>query len=154
MKRSVLAVVLCIPMCAVAQSATPAATISTFITAFNKGDLKTVAGLHTANATIIDEMPPHIWQRPKAVEEWLEALAAEGKSKQQSENAVSVTAPQVLTTSGTSAYAVVPAVYTYKEHGIAMRETSTITLAMHKTAGTWKIQGWSWNGTVPQKASR
>ena len=47
--------------------------------------------------------------------------------------------------SGDRAYVVVPANYTFRQKGKAVKETkATMTLALHKGAAGWRITGWSW----------
>jgi hypothetical protein len=41
---------------------------------------------------------------------------------------------------------VVPAVYTYKERGVAMREAAQMSFVLKKSAGGWLIHGWTWTG--------
>jgi hypothetical protein len=55
-------------------------------------------------------------------------------------------------TDGTAAYVVVPAVYTFKQGGAAMRETAQMTFTLKKGAAGWLIHGWTWTGGKPQKA--
>lgn len=126
------------------------APIKSFTNAFNTGDLAAIFAAHAeTDLTIIDEVPPHIWRGPKAVAAWLVSLAAHDKAVGRTDGGVSVGDPQVVTTEGDRGYAVVPAVYTFKEKGVAMREPATITFALLKTAKGWQIAGWTWNGTVP-----
>jgi hypothetical protein len=45
---------------------------------------------------------------------------------------------------------VVPAVYTFKERGVAMREPAQFVFVLRKGAGGWRIHGWAWTGPKPQ----
>jgi hypothetical protein len=55
--------------------------------------------------------------------------------------------------SGDQAYVVVPAVYTFKERGVAMREAAQMTFALKKTAGSWLIHAWTWTKPKPPKVA-
>jgi hypothetical protein len=133
----------------------PMAPIDAFLVAFNKGDIATMtAAQRDSNFAIIDEVPPHIWLGPKAVDAWLASLDSYDKAHGRTDGAVAISKPQVMTVEGDRAYAVAPAVYTFKAKGKAMRETATMTFALHRTAAGWKIAGWTWNGTVPRATGK
>lgn len=158
MKSLLLAAALLAPASALAQTpatATPMATIDTFVSAFNKGDMATVHAVHAAEGvTIMDEDAPYLWQGKTALDTWLTMLNNVGKAKGESENAVALHKPQVLNVSGNRAYAVVPVEYTWKEKGVSMHEPATITVVLHYGTTGWKIDAWSWNGTPPQRVGK
>jgi len=54
--------------------------------------------------------------------------------------------------SGTDAYVVVPAVYSFTEKGAAKRESAHMTFVLKKGSTGWLIHGWTWNGPMPAKA--
>jgi hypothetical protein len=54
---------------------------------------------------------------------------------------------------GDQAYVVVPAVYTLKERGVAMREAAQFTFVLKKGASGWLIHGWTWTGPKPKAAA-
>ena len=122
------------------------ATLRQFADAFNKGDMKAAKALHVAAPNITDEVAPYHWSGPKAFDDWgadlNKAEAAEGKSGGQA----TMGAPTRENISGTDAYVIVPATYTYKQKGVTMRETSQFTFAMTKEASGWKIAAWTWTG--------
>jgi hypothetical protein len=53
---------------------------------------------------------------------------------------------------GNFAYAVVPVLYSYKEHGAPTQEEGQMTFALHRIGGGWKIQAWTWTGVKPHPA--
>ena len=57
-----------------------------------------------------------------------------------------------IETDGTSAYVVVPSVYSFKQQGVAMRESAQMTFVLKKGAAGWPIYGWTWTGPKAQKA--
>ena len=112
MKHSIiLAVVMLLQSTALvhAADAGPQAPIDAMVMAFNKGD---VAGIHAAHVTgdvsLMDEVPPHLWHGPKAIDAWLTDLAAHDKARGRTDGVVTLSKPQVMTTQGNDGYAVVP----------------------------------------------
>jgi hypothetical protein len=63
---------------------------------------------------------------------------------------VTIGAPTREETSGDGAYVVVPAVYAFKERGVAMREPAQMTFVLKKGPGGWLIHGWTWTGPKPE----
>jgi hypothetical protein len=61
--------------------------------------------------------------------------------------------PRGAKRAATKAYVVVPAVHTFKERGVAMREAAQMAFALKKTAGSWLIHAWTWTGPKPQKVA-
>jgi len=47
----------------------------------------------------------------------------------------------------------VPAVYTFKEKGVAMSESAQFTFTLQKDASGWLIHGWTWTGPKAAKAA-
>ena len=131
------------------------APINTFMEAFNKGDMAAAAATHSATAdlVIIDEVPPFRWQGAQAFQAWAGDLDADAKKRGVTEPKVTIRAPTRVETSGSDAYVIVPAVYTFKEKGVAMRETAQMTFALSKGASGWLIHGWTWTGARAQKAA-
>ena len=103
------------------------APIQKFIDSFNKGDVAGAAATHAAvpELSITDEVSPYIWRGAQAFKGW----------------------------SGDLAYVVVPAVYTFKQGGVAMREAAQMTFALKKGADGWLIHAWTWTGPKPQKVA-
>jgi hypothetical protein len=137
-----------------AQDAQLMAPIKKFIDSFNKGDTAGAAATHAADAdlTITDEVPPFLWRGPQAFKEWSTALDADAKKRGMTEPVVTLKAPTRTETDGNQAYVVVPAVFTFKERGVAMREAAQMTFVLQKGAAGWLIHGWTWTGPKPQKA--
>ena len=156
MRYLTLGAVLWCVMGAAASAATPdaqlMAPIQKFTDAFNKGDTAAAAATHAAAAdlAIIDEVSPHLWQGPQAFQAWSADLDSDAKKRGITDQAVTISAPTREETSGDHAYVVVPAVYTFKERGVAMREAAQMTFALKKGTGGWLIHGWVWTGPKPQ----
>jgi ketosteroid isomerase-like protein len=130
------------------------APIQKFIDAFNKGDAATASATHAAEAdlVIIDEVPPYLWRGSQAFKAWSTDLDSDAKKQGITEPMVTISAPTRTETSGDHAYVVVPAVYTYKQGSVAMREQAQLTVTLKRGAGGWLIHGWTWTGPKPRPA--
>ena len=131
------------------------APIQKFIDSFNKGDAAAAAATHASGAdlTIIDEVPPYVWRGATAFQTWNADLENDAKKNGITEPIVTLRAPIRTERNGDQAYVVVPAVYTFKQRGTAMRETAQMTFALKKGTSGWLIHGWTWTGQKPQPAA-
>lgn len=140
-----------------AQTATAdvVAPLKKFMDAFNKGDMAGAAATHAAgpDLAIIDEVPPFAWHGADAFKTWAAALDADSKKQGITDQNVTIAAPTRTEVSGDTAYVVVPAVYTFKLKGAAMRESAQMTFALKKGAGGWLITGWTWTGPKAKAAA-
>ena len=128
------------------------APIQKFVDSFNKGDMAAAAATHVATAelVIIDEVPPYHWAGPQAFQSWAADLERDAKKNGLTDQAVTLGTPTRIEWSGEQAYVVVPAVYTFKQVGIAMREAAQMTFVVKKGTSGWLIQGWTWTGPKPE----
>ncbi len=116
-----------------------------FDDAFNKGDKRAVVGSCTADAIIIDDFAPHVWQGANACGVWFDAYGAYAAANEITEGVVKVGKPFQVTVAGDRGYVVFPAKYTYTQHGKPVVENgSNWTMALQKVGGVWKISGWAW----------
>jgi hypothetical protein len=131
------------------------APIKKFIDSFNKGDMAGAAATHAAEAdlSITDEVPPFLWRGSQALKAWSTDLEADAKKRGITEPMVTIKAPTRIEATADQAYVVLPAVYSFKERGVPMREAAQMTFALKKGAAGWLIHGWTWTGPKPQKAA-
>ena len=131
------------------------APIQRFIDSFNKGDATGAAATHATGAdlTIIDEIPPYLWRGPKAFQAWSADLDSDAKKNGMTEPMVTLSAPSRIERNVDQAYVIVPAVFTFKQKGAAMREAAQMTFVLRKGASGWLIHGWTWTGPRPQPAA-
>ena len=132
----------------------PFATMQKFIDSFNKGDAAAAAATHSATAdlAIVDEVAPFLWNGPQAFQTWAADLDSDAKKNGITDQNVAISAPTRSVTSADRAYLVVPAVYTFKQRGVAMREKAQMTVVLKKDASGWLIHGWTWTGPNPTPA--
>jgi hypothetical protein len=155
-RRLAVGIVLGLAAGASASAATPdaqlMAPIQKFIDSFNKGDAAAAASTHaaTADLAIIDEVPPYRWQGPQAFQAWGADLENDAKKRGITDQVVTISPPTRVEAEGDQAYVVVPAVYAFKERGVAMSESAQMTFVLAKGAGGWLIHGWAWTGPKPK----
>jgi ketosteroid isomerase-like protein len=160
MRYLTLGTLVCVCLAAPAGAQSPGASqeivapIQKFIDSFNKGDSAGAAATHAAEAdlAILDEVPPFAWHGAKAFQEWGAALEAASKQAGLTDQKVTIRPPSRVESSGDAAYVIVPAVYSYKEKGTAMREAAQMTFVLKKGASGWLIHGWTWTGPRPQRS--
>ena len=131
------------------------APIQKFIDTFNKGDTAGAAATHAAGAdlTIIDELPPYIWRGAKAFLSWSADLDNDAKKNGITEPSVTLSAPTRTERNADQAYVIVPAVYSFKQRGTAMREAAQMTFVLRRGASGWLIHAWTWTGPKAQPAA-
>jgi ketosteroid isomerase-like protein len=132
------------------------APIHKFIDSFNKGDTAGAAATHSATAdlAIVDEVPPHLWSGPNAFQAWGADLAADMKKNGLTDASVTLgAAPTREESDGQNAYVVVPAAFSFKQNGKAMREKAQMTFVLKKDASGWLIHSWTWTGPRPTAAA-
>jgi ketosteroid isomerase-like protein len=153
------ALAVCLTVAAPARAQKPdaeiMAPIQKFVDSFNKGDVATAASTHAAGAdlTIIDEVPPYLWRGSKAFQVWSADLDRDAKSKGMTEPMVTLSPATRIETEGNSAYVVIPAVFTFKQAGKAMRGAAQMTFVLKKEGAGWLIHAWTWTGPKPSPAA-
>jgi ketosteroid isomerase-like protein len=121
------------------------AVVQRFTDSLNKGDVKAALATCAAQSTIIDEFPPYHWQG-NACTDWVNDFQAFNKQAGITEPIAKIGKPRHVDITADRAYVVVPASYTYKEHGKRKTESgSTMTAALQKGADGWRISGWAWS---------
>jgi ketosteroid isomerase-like protein len=159
MRHATLGAVLCLAVTssapAGAADAAHLAPIQKFIDAFNKGDIPGAGATHSAtdDLMIIDEVPPYLWRGVQAFQTWAAALDSNAKKKGITDPSVTISAPTREEADGDQVYVVVPAVYSIKQGGVAMREAAQMTVVVKKGASGWLIHGWTWTGPKPKPAA-
>jgi hypothetical protein len=152
MRKAILGTVLCLFTSVAAVAQTPdaqmMAPIQKFMDTFNTGDVAGAAATHASGAdlVIVDEVPPFVWRGAQAFQQWIADLDVDAKKNGATDQQVTISKPTRTEVSGDQAYVIVPASYTFKQRGVAMRETAQMTFVLKKSASGWLIQGWAWTG--------
>ena len=148
-----LASLLLIPAALAAPADDVSNAIHQFIDAFNSGDAKAVDAAYAAGSvSITDEFAPYRWTGPHAGHAWAAAYDKHAQATGVSDGNVKYSDTTRTEVDGNYAYAVVPTLYSYKLHGAPTQEEGQMTFALHRTAGGWKIQAWTWTGVKPHPA--
>lgn len=120
-------------------------TVNKFVEGFNKGDIKALTATCADQASIIDEFPPYEWHGAGACAKWTDDYGADAKKNGITDGGVTLGTPRHVDIVGDRAYVVVPANYKFKQNGKAAQEIgSTLTIALQKSDGAWRMTGWAW----------
>ena len=151
MRKAFLALIVTVVSASAAMAASPVITpIKQFLDGFNTGDVKTAyAAYAPGTITIIDEFAPHRWVGPNAAHEWAADYDKHAAATGVTDGVVKYDTPTRSVVDGDTAYVIIPALYTYKEHGQPMAEEGQFAFVLHAETGSWKIQGWTWTGMPP-----
>lgn len=123
----------------------PLATVQQYIDAFNKGDVKAMAECFASPASILDGMPPHLWQGSRAAEDWYRDVLTTTKKEGATEFFVSLGEPLHTDTTDDAAYIVVSATMSFKVHGKHVTQSGAVfTLALRQVDAEWRIAAWAW----------
>ena len=95
--------------------------------------------------------PPFLWRGAEALKTWAADLERDAKKHGITDQKVSIGSATRVEMDGDNAYVIVPAVYTFKQTGVAMRESAQMTFSLKKGAAGWLIHGWTWTGPKPKK---
>lgn len=120
------------------------ATVHQFVDGINQDDLASATAACAPQSSVIDEFPPHAWQG-NGCAEWAQAFEADNKAQGITGGICTLGMPSRVAVEGNTAYVVAPATFAYTQHGKPVTESgSTITLALKRIAGSWKIVAWAW----------
>lgn len=123
----------------------PIAAVNQYIDAFNKGDAEAMAATFAVPGSILDGMPPHVWQGPTASQDWYRDVLIEGGQHGASDYFVTLGQPLHNNITGDNAYVVLPATMTFKVQGQQVTQTGAMfTVALRKLAEGWRIAAWAW----------
>jgi ketosteroid isomerase-like protein len=123
----------------------PMATVTSYIGAFNAGDVQAMSSAFADPASILDGMAPHLWLGPTAAEDWYRDVLVEGQQHGASDYLVTLGEPVHNDVSGDSAYIVVPATMTFNVGGRQVTQTGAFfTVALRKVSDQWRIAAWAW----------
>ena len=122
------------------------AAIDAFAAAFANGDMAAAKATYIANPVIIDEPPPYMWSGRNAFDTWLADLGKDSKAAGRTAESLVIGRTLRAEMSGSAAYVIVAATYSFTQNGKAMAEPGRMTFVVHKQAVGWKIASWAWTG--------
>jgi hypothetical protein len=119
------------------------AKIQQIVQRFNSDGHATSANLMPSLA-IVDDLPPFHFQGPTASSDWERAFSAEAENTEITEHAMRLLDATYLNVAGNRAYAVVPAVFSFKRRDEAIQQSCIVTAVLEKHDGDWRIAAWVW----------
>lgn len=120
-------------------------TVKQYVASFNNGGKNAWTATCAAQASIIDDFPPHAWQGTSACADWWNDDVAFDKKNGITDENLAVGEPQRLEINGDRAYVLVPATDTYKHNGKPLTDGAVWTFALQKVTAGWRITGWAWS---------
>ena len=104
-----------------------------------------MAATFAVPGSILDGMPPHVWEGPAASRDWYRDVLKEGAAHGASDYFVTLGQPLHNNITGDSAYVVVPASMTFKVHDQQVVQNGAVfTVALRKLDDGWRIAAWAW----------
>ena len=125
-----------------------AISIASFVDSVNKGDAATALTHFAPDATITEDLAPFRWHGPGAGSAWLTAMQKNGERMGISDIQMTLATPTQVLVEGDRAYEAVPGVVTLTGKGQRLHETGTLTFALEKQKGDWKIVLLAWGGAA------
>jgi ketosteroid isomerase-like protein len=117
-----------------------------FVEGFNKNNATSVASACAADASLIDEFPPHEWHGSGACAKWLSDGGAFNQANGITDMVVTLHKPIHVDITGDRAYVVGRANLSYQMKGTAGKETGSVyTFALVKGTDGWRITGFAWS---------
>lgn len=129
------------------------AAVTTVLDKFNAGDIDAFVAAHRDGAVIVDEFAPYVWGGSGSVKAWLDGYAKDASARKISDGHMDYGKPIQANSDGTNAYVVLPTTYTFKLDGKPMKGPGSMTFAMAKGTGGWKITSWTYSGATPVPAN-
>jgi ketosteroid isomerase-like protein len=120
------------------------AVVHQWSASFNSSDSKTLDLLCAADAVVLDDFPPHVWQGSTACGRWykdFDSYAA--KAAITNANIVAGKVTHLDFASG-FAYLVAPVTLSFKRSGKPVTETGVLMMSLRKGSSGWRITGFSW----------
>jgi ketosteroid isomerase-like protein len=136
------------------QAASPAETesvatsVSSFVDAVNRGDSAKALAYLTSDVSITEDLAPFRWHGPRAGSDWLTAMQKNGERMGISDIQMKLGVPTQVLAQGDRAYEAVPGVVTLKGKGQTLHEAGTLTFALEKVRGDWRIVMLAWGGAA------
>jgi hypothetical protein len=114
------------------------APINTVVAALGTGDTKSVKGLYSNDAVVIDNVGNLRWNGATAGEDWLSNVAGP-YGKFTNAKFTALPHPEDISFSDRTAYIVVYGTITSKTPGHPFQNYGAFTFTLNKASGTWKI---------------
>ena len=124
--------------------------INRFVDAANAGEHAAALEHFTADATIIEDIPPYRWQGPQAGSQWMAAMGENAARSGVTGIAMQLGEATRVEVDAGSAYAVYPAVLTLSGDGLRLQAGGCLTLTLQRADTGWLINALAWGGAAPR----
>jgi hypothetical protein len=113
-----------------------------------------MTALFDPSGSILDGLPPHVWQGPTACQDWDRQAMEAGEREGAAGYFFSLGEPRHVGIASDYAY-VAPATMAFTVHGQAVTQSSAAyTVGLRKLATGWRIRAWAWEGAQAGNAVR
>lgn len=147
-----LAAVFSAPSASASDTEAAYGVVKQFIDGFNSGEVDKALAACAPVAHIIDEFPPFAWSGEGACAIWANDYVADASKKGLTDGVVTLHPAKHIFIEGDKAYVVAPTDYVYKLNGKpAGQSGATLTAALARIDGAWRITQWSWAQGAPNK---
>ena len=120
------------------------AVVDSALDAAQSGDVKGLRQAYIPGSVFVDEFAPFAWSGAHSMDAYLASAARMYKDTGMSGTHVVHETPAYVYVTGDKAYLTVPLHITAKAAGKPYYESGTLTFALQKTAGGWKIAAQAW----------
>jgi ketosteroid isomerase-like protein len=120
------------------------AVVQTWANSFNSGDIEAGDAVCAADAVVLDDFPPHVWQGSDACGKWFKGYSAMAIKASITDGKIVVGVPRHLDVESGDAYLVAPVVLTFNKSGKPVKDDGVVTMALRKGDAGWRITGWAW----------
>ena len=112
---------------------------------FNRGNKQAWLATCGAEAIIIDNFAPYMWEGTSACSDYWDANDADSKKNGISDEVVTLGKPWHTEITADRAYVVVPTVDRYKQKGKPVTRSGSVwTFTLQKVAAGWLVTGMAW----------
>ncbi|KUI22012.1 hypothetical protein AU195_06840 [Mycobacterium sp. IS-1496] len=123
----------------------PMVVVREYVDAFNHGDVTAMAAVCADPMQILDGMSPHVWQGPRAAEQWWADAAVEAEHLGASGYRIALGDPRHVDVTGDYGYVVVPVTFEYDLRGEHVTQSDALfTVALRRIDGSWRLTAWAW----------
>lgn len=112
--------------------------------AFSQRTFNTDIAPCAADAVVIDDLQPHVWQGPGACSKWFKAFEAWAAKAAVTDAVIKLGESRHLDVDESFAYLVAPVTLSYTKAGKRISFPGTLTITLRKGNSGWRVSGVAW----------
>lgn len=122
-------------------------SVQQIIDASNKNDASALLAGFMPSLVVVEDVPPYVFQgkTENVLADEDKALSADSKSKGITGASIELLTAKFIKVSGTHAYVVVPAIYSFRKNMRLSRQKAIVTVVLEKVKERWLIDSWVWS---------